>query len=72
VHAKTHAALATFVSQGGPLRLDPGNHAADQRVAELLSLIAATREFQMAWPGGLSPYPPIAVRFGSFEPFAFV
>jgi uncharacterized protein (DUF1800 family) len=48
VAAKTRAALVKFVSQGGPLRLEPGNYAADQRVGELLSLIAATREFQMA------------------------
>jgi uncharacterized protein (DUF1800 family) len=48
VSAKTRAALRTFVSRGGPLRLDQGDHAADQRVAELLSLIASTREFQMA------------------------
>jgi Protein of unknown function (DUF1800) len=48
VNAKTHAALVKFVSQSGPLRLNRGNHAADQCVAELLSLIAATREFQMA------------------------
>ncbi|MGH8056471.1 MAG: DUF1800 family protein, partial [Candidatus Entotheonellia bacterium] len=46
--AKTHAALVKFASQGGPLRLDRGNPAAEQRVAELLSLIASTREFQMA------------------------
>jgi len=48
VQAKTHAALLKFASQGGPLRLDPGDDAAEQRVGELLSLIAATREFQMA------------------------
>jgi hypothetical protein len=48
VNAKTRAALLRFVSRGGPLRFDPGNHAADERVAELLSLIASTREFQMA------------------------
>jgi len=48
VNAKTRAALIKFVSQSGPLCLDQGNHAADQRVGELLSLIAATREFQMA------------------------
>jgi uncharacterized protein (DUF1800 family) len=48
VSPKTRAALVRFASQGGPLRLHKGNHAADQRVAELLSLIAATREFQMA------------------------
>jgi hypothetical protein len=48
VNAKTRAALVKFVSQSGPLRLDQGDHTADQRVAELLSLIASTREFQMA------------------------
>jgi hypothetical protein len=48
VNAKTRAALVKFVSKDGPLRLNQGNHAADQRVGELLSLIAATREFQMA------------------------
>jgi hypothetical protein len=47
VGAKTRAALVRFATRGGPLRLDRENHAADQRVAELLSLIAATREFQM-------------------------
>jgi uncharacterized protein (DUF1800 family) len=48
VSARTRGALLKFVSQRGPLRLDPGNGAAEQRVAELLSLIASTREFQMA------------------------
>ncbi len=48
VNAKTRAALVKFATQGGPLRLDTGEHAADQRVGELLSLIASTREFQMA------------------------
>ncbi|MGH8063999.1 MAG: DUF1800 domain-containing protein [Candidatus Entotheonellia bacterium] len=48
LNAKTRAALVKYVSQGGSLRLNQGNHAADQRVGELLSLIAATREFQMA------------------------
>jgi uncharacterized protein (DUF1800 family) len=48
VKAKTRAALLKYASQEGPLRLDQGNRGADQRVAELLSLIAATREFQMA------------------------
>lgn len=48
VKAKTRAALVKFVSQGGPLHLDEGDHAAEQRVGELLSLIASTREFQMA------------------------
>jgi hypothetical protein len=48
VSAKTRAALVRSVSRDGPLHLDRGNHAAEQRVGELLSLIAATREFQMA------------------------
>jgi uncharacterized protein (DUF1800 family) len=48
VKAKTRAALVKYARQEGPLCLDQGHHAADQRVAELLSLIAATREFQMA------------------------
>jgi uncharacterized protein (DUF1800 family) len=48
VSAKTRAALVKFVSKGGSLCLEQGNHVADQRVAELLSLIASTREFQMA------------------------
>ena len=48
VSAKTRAALVKYASKEGPLCLDPGNHTADQRVAELLSLIASTREFQLA------------------------
>jgi hypothetical protein len=48
VKPKTHAALVKFVSQAGPLHLEAGNHAAARRVGELLSLIASTREFQMA------------------------
>ncbi|MGE3536676.1 MAG: DUF1800 family protein [Candidatus Tectimicrobiota bacterium] len=48
VRPKTRAALENFVRQGGPLRFTPGEQAAEQRVGELLSLIAATREFQMA------------------------
>jgi uncharacterized protein (DUF1800 family) len=48
VSAETHAALVHFVSQGGPLCLGQEDHTAEQRVGELLSLIAATREFQMA------------------------
>jgi uncharacterized protein (DUF1800 family) len=46
--AKTRAALIKYAAQEGPLRLDREDHAADRRVAELLSLIASTREFQMA------------------------
>jgi uncharacterized protein (DUF1800 family) len=48
VKPKTHAALLKFVARSGPLRLDQEPQAAEQRVAELLSLIASTREFQMA------------------------
>jgi Protein of unknown function (DUF1800) len=48
VNPKTRAALVKFVSQAGRLRIEAGNHAAEQRVGELLSLIASTREFQMA------------------------
>jgi uncharacterized protein (DUF1800 family) len=48
VSAKTRAALTKFVSQAGPLRLDQEHRTTDQRVAELLSLIASTREYQMA------------------------
>lgn len=47
VRPKTRAALVRFVRQGGPLRFSPGDAAAEQRVGELFSLIAATREFQM-------------------------
>jgi Protein of unknown function (DUF1800) len=47
VSTKTRAALVKFANRGGPLHPDQENHAADQRVAELLSLIASTREFQM-------------------------
>jgi len=48
VNPKTRAALVRYVAKAGPLCLDQEDGAADQRVAELLSLIAATREFQMA------------------------
>lgn len=48
VRPKTRASLVNFVRQDGPLRFTPGDQVADHRVGELLSLIAATREFQMA------------------------
>jgi uncharacterized protein (DUF1800 family) len=48
VKPKTRAALVKFVSQAGPLRFNEGDDAAARRVGELLSLIASTREFQMA------------------------
>jgi uncharacterized protein (DUF1800 family) len=47
VSLKTKRALVRFAGRAGPLRFDPGNDAADRRVAELLSLITASREFQM-------------------------
>lgn len=48
VRAKTHTALVTFVSAGGALDFTHDEQAAAQRAGELLALIAATREFQMA------------------------
>ena len=48
VRPKTRASLVNFVRQGGNLDFASQAKAADQRVGELLSLIAATREFQMA------------------------
>jgi hypothetical protein len=47
VRERTRAALIKFVSQSGPLCFAPEAGEAEQRVGELLSLIAATREFQM-------------------------
>jgi uncharacterized protein (DUF1800 family) len=50
VNPRTHSALVTFAEQGGPLRFttnDP-DPVSDQRVAALLQLIVATREFQFA------------------------
>jgi hypothetical protein len=46
VSDSTHRALLDFANRGGPLRLAPGDQAAEQRVGELLALIVATREFQ--------------------------
>src|SRR5258708_38511259 len=43
----TRAALLDFAIKGGTLRLAPGDRAAEQRVGEMLSLIVATREFQL-------------------------
>jgi uncharacterized protein (DUF1800 family) len=43
----TRAALLDFASRGGNLRLEPGDRAAEQRVGEMLSMIVATREFQL-------------------------
>jgi uncharacterized protein (DUF1800 family) len=43
----TRRALLDFASKGGNLALTPGDRAAEQRVGEMLSLIVATREFQL-------------------------
>jgi hypothetical protein len=43
----TRRALLDFANKGGMLRLTPGDRAAEQRVGEMLSLIVATREFQL-------------------------
>jgi uncharacterized protein (DUF1800 family) len=43
----TRAALLDFANKGGALRLTPGDRAAEQRVGEMLSVIVATREFQL-------------------------
>jgi uncharacterized protein (DUF1800 family) len=43
----TRAALLEFANRGGNLRLAPGDRAAEQRVGEMLSMIVATREFQL-------------------------
>jgi uncharacterized protein (DUF1800 family) len=43
----TRTALLDFAKKGGTLRLTPGDRAAEQRVGEILSLIVATREFQL-------------------------
>jgi uncharacterized protein (DUF1800 family) len=48
VSEKTRESLLAFARQGGPLRFDgDGDREAEQRVAELLQLIVATREFQL-------------------------
>jgi uncharacterized protein (DUF1800 family) len=48
VAPNTYAALVTYARKGGPLVLPEGDRDAEERVGEMLSLIAATREFQMA------------------------
>jgi hypothetical protein len=42
----TRTALVIFAEQDGPLDLGGGGRASEERVGALLSLIAATREFQ--------------------------
>jgi uncharacterized protein (DUF1800 family) len=43
----TRESLLTFARSGGPLDLERGGPAAEERVGELLQLIVATREFQL-------------------------
>ena len=45
----TRSALVDFATKGGNLKFDqaPGDRAAEQRVGEMLSMIVATREFQL-------------------------
>jgi len=45
----TREALLQFAREGGRLDLRTGDRAAEQRVAELLQLIVATREFQFCY-----------------------
>jgi hypothetical protein len=47
VSDSTRRALLDFANKGGALKLTPGDRAAEQRVGEMLSLIVATREFQL-------------------------
>jgi hypothetical protein len=47
VSDRTRQSLVDFAQKGGPLRLPEGDQAAEQRVAEMLQLIVATREFQL-------------------------
>jgi uncharacterized protein (DUF1800 family) len=47
VSDRTRQSLIDFARKGGPLRLPEGDQAAEQRVAEMLQLIVATREFQL-------------------------
>ncbi len=47
VSESTRASLINFAENSGPLQLNEGDGAAEQRVGELLQLIVATREFQL-------------------------
>jgi len=47
ISVATRSALLDFARKGGALRLTPGDQAAEQRIGEMLSLIVATREFQL-------------------------
>jgi uncharacterized protein (DUF1800 family) len=48
VSERTHAALVAFAARGGPVELIAGDRASAQRVAAVLQLVVATREFQRA------------------------
>jgi hypothetical protein len=47
VRESTRSALITFAEKGGNLVLGPGDREAEQRVGAMLSMIVATREFQL-------------------------
>jgi uncharacterized protein (DUF1800 family) len=47
IRDETRRALVDFASKGGNLVITPGDRAAEQRVGEMLSMIIATREFQL-------------------------
>jgi len=48
IRQTTRSALVDFAAKGGNLVLTPGDRDAEQRVGEMLSMIVATREFQLA------------------------
>jgi uncharacterized protein (DUF1800 family) len=48
IREATRDALVDFTAKGGNLVLTPGDRDAEQRVGEILSMIVATREFQLA------------------------
>jgi len=47
IRESTRSALVDFAAKGGNLVLTPGDRAAEQRVGEMLSMVVATREFQL-------------------------
>jgi len=47
IRDETRSALVDFARKGGNLVLTPGDRTAEQRVGEVLSMIVATREFQL-------------------------
>jgi hypothetical protein len=48
VRWQTRAALINFAEQSGQLNLADGDHDAERRVGDMLRMIVATREFQLA------------------------